>query len=93
MECSHFILYHVWFFLTAGITENGEVNSQATDSLPNGTPSSPESDGAKQAFVGIEEEDAKQAKSSVSEVLKKVRQGIGWLSFHVNILTIPIVVN
>lgn len=49
------------------------MNSQATDSMPNGTPGSLESDGAKQAFVGIEDEDAKQAKSSVLEVLKKVR--------------------
>lgn len=73
----------------ADMTENGELNSQAAESLPNGTPSSPENDGAKQAFVNTEEEDARQAKSSVLEVLKQVRCGIGWLLFFsVNIFTI-----
>ncbi|XP_060773021.1 equilibrative nucleoside transporter 2 [Neoarius graeffei] len=53
--------------------ENGELNRQATDSVPSGTPSSTETDGAKQAFVGLDVEHAKQAKSSVLEVLKKIR--------------------
>lgn len=60
-------------FLMADIKENGDLNSQATDSVPNGTPGSPESDAAKQAFVSIEAEDAMHAKSSVLEVFKKVR--------------------
>ncbi|KAB5518321.1 hypothetical protein PHYPO_G00164380 [Pangasianodon hypophthalmus] len=58
--------------LPKGIQENGEPNSQATDSVPNGTPSSSESDGTNQAFVSIGDEHAKQAKSSVLEVLKKI---------------------
>lgn len=60
----------------AGKQENGELNSQATDSVPNGTPSSPDSDGAKQAFVSIDTEHARQAKSSVLEVFKKVGRAI-----------------
>lgn len=68
-------------FLVADGQENGELNRQATDSVPSGTPSSTETDGAKQAFVGLDVEHAKQAKSSVLEVLKKVRRGIGWLFF------------
>ncbi|TSL54303.1 Equilibrative nucleoside transporter 2 [Bagarius yarrelli] len=61
------------FHLTKGIQENGDLNSQATDSVPNGSPSSLESDGAKQAFVSTDtESNAKKAKSSVWEVFKKI---------------------
>uniref|UniRef100_W5UTJ4 Equilibrative nucleoside transporter 2 n=1 Tax=Ictalurus punctatus TaxID=7998 RepID=W5UTJ4_ICTPU len=58
--------------LPKGIQENGEPNSQATDSVPNGSPCSPESDVARQAFVSIDAEHDKQVKSSVLEVLKKI---------------------
>lgn len=83
-------------FFMADVQENGELNGQATDSVPSGTPSSPESDGAKQAFVSIDAkhaEHAKQAKSSVLEVLKKVCWGIGWLFFCISIFTITVVVS
>lgn len=56
----------------AGTQENGELNIQATDSLHNGSPKSPDCDGAKQAFVCVDTEHVKQAKSSVLEVFKKV---------------------
>ncbi|XP_026990571.1 equilibrative nucleoside transporter 2 isoform X1 [Tachysurus fulvidraco] len=58
--------------LPEGTQENGELNIQATDSLPNGSPKSPECDGAKQAFICVDTEHAKQAKSSVLEVFKKI---------------------
>ncbi|XP_053336269.1 equilibrative nucleoside transporter 2 isoform X2 [Clarias gariepinus] len=54
------------------VQENGDLNSQATDSVPNGTPSSLETDGAKQAFVALGAVHDEQAKSSVLEVLKKI---------------------
>lgn len=60
------------------MNENGEPKSQATYSVPNGTPNSPESDVAKQTFGSTEHEDGVRTKSSVLEVLKKVR---GWIGF------------
>lgn len=64
--------FFLFLFLTEGVQENGNLNSQATDSVPNGTPSSLETDGAKQAFVALGAVHDEQAKSSVLEVLKKV---------------------
>ncbi|XP_053475006.1 equilibrative nucleoside transporter 2 [Ictalurus furcatus] len=58
--------------LPKGVQENGEPNSQATDSVPNGSPCSPESDVARQAFVSVDAEHDKQVKSSMLEVLKKI---------------------
>lgn len=81
MEHQSFAYIILLLFFMAGIQENGEPNSQATDSVPNGSPCSPESDVARQAFVSIDAEHDKQVKSSVLEVLKKVRWGIGWLFF------------
>ncbi|XP_053475005.1 equilibrative nucleoside transporter 2-like [Ictalurus furcatus] len=58
--------------LPKGVQENGEPNSQATDSVPNGSPCSPVIDVARQAFVSVDTEHDKQVKSSVLEVLKKI---------------------
>ncbi|KAG7314114.1 hypothetical protein KOW79_022610 [Hemibagrus wyckioides] len=58
--------------LPKGTPENSDPNSQATDSVPNGTPSNPECDGSKKAFISIDAENAKQEKSSVLEVFKKI---------------------
>ncbi|KAF4071445.1 hypothetical protein AMELA_G00273360 [Ameiurus melas] len=58
--------------LSKGVQENGELSSQATDPVPNGSPCSPESDVARQAFVSMDAEQDKQVKSSVLEVLKKI---------------------
>lgn len=65
----------------ADTPENSDPNSQATDPVPNGIPSSPECDGSKKAFISIDAENAKQEKSSVLDVLKKVGWPIGWLFF------------
>lgn len=74
---SFFTLRYFSLFVVADMKENGEPKSQTTYSVPNGTPNSPENDVAKQAFASIEYEDAVQTKSSVLEVLKKVRGWIG----------------
>lgn len=65
----------------ADIKENGELKSQANDSVPNGTPGSLESDGAK------------HKKSSVLEVLKKVHWGIGLLFFCVSVFKVAVVLS
>ncbi|KAI5617685.1 equilibrative nucleoside transporter 2-like [Silurus asotus] len=54
------------------VQENGEMISELTDSVPNGSPSSPESDGCKQAFVSVAPEQSNRAKSSVLEVFQKI---------------------
>lgn len=76
----------------ADTPENSDPNSQATDSVPNGTPISPGCDDSKKAFISIDAENAKQEKSSVLEVLKKVGWPIGRLFFcqyfHLNSISL-----